>query len=253
MWGAIKSAVGWAAGLTSALGSELGASLIGSGAKGLLGLGDKALDWYYDKKAFDRMIAAQNTAHQREVNDLRAAGLNPILSTHGQGAGTPNLDTPNGSSLADAVDAGISAYSVKKSVENQTKQADASKETAEANKINAKSQMKNADTNQWQIYTAEEMGSLGFKVRVPLELGGDGHIKTVRTIRINKVTGETYDALTGERINIIDEVPISSAKGLGSSSAEYKPIGQPIVIDDDDIRSFYQRQKHNAPPWRVTR
>ena len=110
-------------------------SFAGSSAKGLLGFADKALDWYYDKKAFSRMLAVQNTAHQREVNDLRAAGLNPILSARGQGAGTPNFDTPSGSSLADAVDAGISAYSAKKSVENQTKQADASLETAQANKL----------------------------------------------------------------------------------------------------------------------
>lgn len=44
-------------------------------------------------------IDLANTAHQREVKDLRDAGLNPILSaTGGNGAAMPSLSTPNGGS-----------------------------------------------------------------------------------------------------------------------------------------------------------
>lgn len=87
---------------------------------------------------------AQN-AHQWEVADLHAAGLNPILSAGGQGANTGGIspampDTSGLKSAGEIMSKGLeniipmasSIYSQLKGTENQTTQTEANKRLADA-------------------------------------------------------------------------------------------------------------------------
>lgn len=109
MWAALGGLLG---GLFSA-GGTLGGAAIGAASS------DKAARLQYKaqqatneqnykiwRENVDWQTQMANTAHQREVADLRSAGLNPILSaTGGSGAPVPNVASPTmvspGSSVAD--------------------------------------------------------------------------------------------------------------------------------------------------------
>ncbi len=86
--------------------SDIAGSFLGSGFDALIG-GRQASK----NREFQNQMSS--TAHQREVHDLKLAGLNPILSAGGRGASSPSGNMAPATGLGQAA-AGVSSRAIQR-------------------------------------------------------------------------------------------------------------------------------------------
>lgn len=84
---------------------------------------------------FGEQTELANSAHQREVIDLKKAGLNPILSASGSGAAVPQLGAPTVGSVADSLGDGVSSAGRLAALEIPLKESQVALNSAQAENL----------------------------------------------------------------------------------------------------------------------
>lgn len=149
---------GFASGLVGALGSMVGSGLF-SGKNTGRSYNDMLYDVNMTNAQWRHDEYMANSAHQREVNDLRSAGLNPVLSsTGGNGAPATSSSVIQSNSAAAGVSArqqarnqqlqaGLQVFADVLQAKLKDKELSIANKNADTNLMNAVTQSKQVDSN----------------------------------------------------------------------------------------------------------
>lgn len=174
------------------------------------GLASSAFNLFQANKNRDWQERMSGSAHQREVEDLKKAGLNPMLSIRHGGASTPSGNAAQASMPEGAVSSAVQAATMKGNLQLQQ---------AQVRDINAAARLKEVQAGVSEKTIPEQILQVKEAVR-KLALDGD-------------ISWHTVDKITQEIKNLrLEEA--HSAYGLSEAGARSK---------------FYQGVGGKLAPW----